>query len=62
MKNFEYRDSSYFNDKDTFVFDSDYRVFESKVFFEDGYWWTKESMNFKATTVLCYNNQDQTVQ
>lgn len=54
MENFEYRDNDYFNEDDTFVFDSGYGVFESKVHYGGGYWWTNESMNFKCTTVKCY--------
>ena len=48
-----YRDSSYFNDKDTYLFYDDSKYFESKVHFSKGHWWTDESLNYKATTVMC---------
>lgn len=50
---FEYRSKEFFNDKDTYVF-KDMRVFESKVEFSKGHWWTVESLNYKATTLPCY--------
>tara|TARA_R110000772_G_C13310332_1_gene440583 strand:- start:13816 stop:13980 length:165 start_codon:yes stop_codon:yes gene_type:complete len=50
----EYRDNSYFNEGDTFLFnDAGFKKFESKVHFENGYWWTNESLQFKATTLKC---------
>jgi hypothetical protein len=54
-KSFEYRESTYFNDTDTFVFvDNCNMVFESKVHFEKGNWWTNEGLNYKCTSIKCY--------
>ena len=56
-KCFEYRELTYFNDTDTFVFMSLFKEFESKVHLEKGYWWTNESLNYKCTSLKCYKKQ-----
>lgn len=48
---FSYRDADYFNEKDTYLFDCGLKKFKSKVHFEKGYWWTNESLQFKATSI-----------
>ena len=48
---FQYRDSSYFNEQDIYKFKTAFTAFESKVHFIKGYWWTKESLHYKCTTI-----------
>lgn len=51
---FEYRENEFFNGTDTYLFQHhDHEPFESKVHYEKGYWWTNESLQFKATTIKC---------
>ena len=54
----QYRDTTYFNENDYYVFEDLNRYFVSKVHFEKGYWWTNESLQFKATTMECVNFKD----
>lgn len=51
----KYRTNEYFNEKDTYVFvnGSGSSLFESKVTYNKGYWWTVESLNYKCTSVRC---------
>lgn len=49
----KYRDKSYFNENDTYLFDNGMRRFESKVYFTKSNWWTEESLKYKATTLEC---------
>jgi len=39
----EYRDNAFFNENDTYKFEGGMRMFESKVEFSKGNWWTVES-------------------
>jgi hypothetical protein len=56
----DYRESSYFNENDTFLFErNDGRRFESKCHFEKGFWWTNESLNYKCISIMCVNLSDQ---
>ena len=50
-KTLKYRDKSYFNDIDTYLFNGTFKKFESKVHFEKGHWWTNENLKYKATSV-----------
>ena len=55
----EYRNSEYFNTEDVFLFLNPFgRVFESKVEFSRGHWWTVEPLYYKATTVKCKLKSD----
>lgn len=49
----KYRENSYFNKEDVYVFyDLPLRkVFTSKVFLENGYFYTVDSLNYKATSL-----------
>lgn len=54
---FEYREVSYFNHDDTYVFLPNIaKCFESKVHFDkrNPGWWTNESLNYKCISILCY--------
>lgn len=54
MEGLEYRQADYFNDWDTYVFETLPNYFkESKVYFDKGYWWTVEKPELKATTAPC---------
>jgi len=49
----EYRENDYFNERDTYLFESSTLTFESKVEFDKGYWWTVESLHYKCTSLPC---------
>jgi len=49
-----YRESDYFNEHDTYLFEtSTGYTFESKVEHTRGSWFTIESVEYKATTLPC---------
>ena len=52
---FKCRTNNYFNSNDEYVFKSTSSIFKSKVVFENGCWWTVESLQYKAHTIPCYN-------
>lgn len=49
----QYRDSSFFNDKDLFAFYDIAlkKLFSSKVEFLNGTWYTIQSLSYKATSI-----------
>ena len=50
----EYRESKYFNEHDTYVFQNSLGgQFKSKVEHTKGSWFTIESLEYKATTLPC---------
>lgn len=51
MKTLEYRENTYFNDVDVFLFETHGKQFKSKCHFEKGFWWTNEPLNYKCTSV-----------
>jgi len=56
----EYRDNDYFNDTDTFLFESPLKRFETKVFFDKGYWWTPQETGwYKCTSLPCVKLQNK---
>ncbi len=54
---FEYKENSFFNEKDTFVFLRDGKPLETKVHFHKGYWYMNKYPFGKATTFECKLNQ-----
>lgn len=46
----EYRNADYFNNTDTFVFQSSFSAFKSKCHFDKGHWWTNK-MGYKCTSL-----------
>lgn len=56
MNELEFRDASYFNEVDTYVFLSPLvGEFMSGVNFERGRWWTNEGLQYESTSIKCYN-------
>lgn len=50
--NLEFRDKTYFNENDTYLYDNGLgTLVESKATFENGFYWL--SNRYKATTVKC---------
>lgn len=50
--NFSYKENSFFNEQTVYTFKTvDGKTFESKVHYEKGFYWTNESMNYKATSL-----------
>ena len=50
----KYRDNNYFNEVDTFKFKlNDSTIFECKVHFFNGNWFTNEGLNWKCTSLRC---------
>lgn len=47
----DYRESTYFNENDTYVFESKGIIKEGKANFDRGFWWINNY--YKATTVKC---------
>jgi hypothetical protein len=47
----EYRESNYFNENDTYLFETHGILKEGKANFEKGFWWMNNY--YKATTVKC---------
>lgn len=54
-----YRESNYFNSDDYFVCDNGLRgLLVTKLERSNGFWWTVESLRFKATTVPIQNTNE----
>lgn len=54
----EYKKNEDFNSEDWYVFE-DWRLFISKVHkHTNGFWYTNESLQFKATSIQCVNFND----
>lgn len=49
---FQYRDNEYFNDKDTYLVETNLnKVLETKLHLHNSSWYTNEGMEYKATSV-----------
>ena len=53
MDDLKYRPAEYFNHESLYLFDDGYKLFESKVEYSKGDWWTLESLKYKATSIKC---------
>lgn len=51
----KYRDNSYFNTDDYFLFDVGWRKFLTKLELYNGYYYTLESLQYKANSLPCVN-------
>lgn len=49
----EFRTQDYFDEESLYLFYDDTKFFKSKVHFYNGYCYTNESLNYKATTLKC---------
>ena len=56
-KELKCRDTNYFNENDTYLFESPLHKFESKVYFENGQWYTKDETAYKCTSIPCVNTK-----
>lgn len=56
----DYRETSYFNNTDQFLFKNNYnKWFVSKVHYHNGAWFTNENLKYKAITVKCLNLENE---
>ena len=54
MNQLKYRENSYFNEEDEYMFESTTHTFRSKVTKSNGNYYTQESLKFKAASIPCF--------